>query len=121
MKVYVGNLPFTTTNKDLSDMFAEFGTITEAVIIINKFSGRSKGFGFVTFADAESAKKAIEGMNGKDVQGRQLVVNEAKPMEPRADGDRPRRSFGDRGDRGGFGGGDRDGGGFGGGFRKRSF
>jgi len=115
MKVYVGNLPFSTGNNELKEMFSSFGEITEAVIIINKFSGRSKGFGFVTFADAESAKKAIEGMNGKDIGGRQLVVNEAKPMEPRADGDRPRRSFGDRGDRGG------DGGGFGGGFRRRSF
>ena len=116
MKIYVGNLPFTTTNKDLQEMFAQYGQITEATVIINKFSGRSKGFGFVTFADAEAGNKAISEMNGKDIGGRQIVVNEAKPMEPRAEGDRPRRSFGDRGDRGGFGGGDR-----GGGFRRRSF
>ena len=115
MKVYVGNLPFSTGNNELKEMFSSFGEITEAIIIINKFSGRSKGFGFVTFADAAAAQKAIEGMNGRDMNGRALVVNEAKPMEPRADGDRgdrPRRSFG---------GGDRGGGGFGGGFKRRSF
>lgn len=90
MKVYVGNLPFSMSDKDLTEMFAQFGEITEAVIIKDKFSGRSKGFGFVTFADKAAGDKAIADMNGKDMQGRALTVNEARPMEPRADrGDRP--------------------------------
>ena len=98
MKVYVGNLPFSVTDKDLNEMFVQFGQITEAVLIKDKFSGRSKGFGFVTFADKASGEKAIADMNGKDMQGRALTVNEARPMEPRAD-------RGDRGERGGSGGG----------------
>lgn len=101
-KVYVGNLPFSFTQKELTDLFSSFGEITEAVIISDKFSGRSKGFGFVTFADKAAADKAIAEVNGKDIAGRALKVNEAKPMEPREDGDRPRRSFGGGG--GGFGG-----------------
>ena len=88
-KVYVGNLPFSTTDKDLNDMFAPYGEITEAIIIKDKYSGRSKGFGFVTFANDESATKAISELNGKDVQGREIKVSEAKPMSE----DRPRRSF----------------------------
>ncbi len=83
MKVYVGNLPFGVGQKELEDLFAPFGEVSEAVVISDKYSGRSKGFGFVTFADEASAKKAIEEMNGKEVQGRELKVNEAKPMEPR--------------------------------------
>ncbi len=94
MKVYAGNLPFSITDKDLAAMFEQFGQITEAVVIKDKFSGRSKGFGFVTFAEKASGEKAIAEMNGKDMQGRALTVNEAKPMEPRED-------RGDRGDRGG--------------------
>lgn len=112
MKVYVGNLPFSVSDEDLRAMFSEFGEITEAVLIKDKFSGRSKGFGFVTFSSDESANSAISKMNGKEVQGRELKVTEAKPMDP----DRPRpprRDFG--GGRGGFGGGrgggSRDGGG----------
>ncbi len=102
MKVYVGNLPFSVDNDKLNEIFSEFGEIEEATVIMNKFSGRSKGFGFVTFKDDESAKKAISEMNDKEVEGRRLKVNEAKPMDP----DRPRpprRDFGNRG--GGFGGG----------------
>lgn len=99
MKVYVGNLPFSVTDKDLNEMFVQFGQITEAVLIKDKFSGRSKGFGFVTFADKASGEKAIADMNGKDMQGRALTVNEARPMEPRAD-----RGGGDRGSGGGGGG-----------------
>ncbi len=108
-KVYVGNLPFSVTDEDVRAMFSEFGEITEAVLIKDKFSGRSKGFGFVTFADEESANKAIAAMNGKEVQGRELKVTEAKPMDP----DRPRpprrdfgggRGGGNGGGRGGFGG-----------------
>ncbi|MEK6945561.1 MAG: RNA-binding protein [Nanoarchaeota archaeon] len=102
MKVYVGNLPFSVDNDKLNEIFSGFGEIEEATVIMNKFSGRSKGFGFVTFKDDESAKKAISEMNDKEVEGRRLKVNEAKPMDP----DRPRpprRDFGNRG--GGFGGG----------------
>jgi cold-inducible RNA-binding protein len=83
MKVYVGNLPFSVGSAELKELFATYGEVTEATVISDKYSGRSKGFGFVTFADEESAKKAIDEMNGKEVQGRALKVNEAKPMEPR--------------------------------------
>ena len=101
MKVYVGNLPWSVDDEKLREMFAQFGDIEEATVIKDKFSGRSKGFGFVTFSDDESAKKAIAEMNEKEMEGRQLRVNEAKPME-----ERPRREFGGGGNRGGgFGGG----------------
>jgi len=111
MKVYVGNLPWSVDDEKLREMFASFGSIDEATVIKDKFSGRSKGFGFVTFSDDESAKKAIAEMNEKEVEGRQLKVNEAKPME-----DRPPRRDGGRGFGGGGGGGRRD---FGG--RQRRF
>ena len=116
-KLYVGNLPFSTTQETLKSMFSSYGEITEAVIITNKFSGRSKGFGFVTLADDAQATKAITEMNGKDIEGRKLTVNEAKPFDPNAP--RPeRRSFGG-GRGGGFGGGGGYGGGRGGGFGGR--
>jgi len=94
-KVYVGNLPFSFTDKELAEAFSSFGEITEAVVISNKYSGRSKGFGFVTFASKESADKAISEMNGKEVAGRALKVSEAVPMESSERGP-PRRDFGDR-------------------------
>ena len=113
-KLYVGNLPFSVNDDKLKEIFSEFGDIEEATVIQDRASGRSKGFGFVTFASDENADAALSAVNGKEVDGRQLKVSEAKPMEERSDGDRPRRSFG--GDRGGFrsgsGGGGR--GGFGG-------
>jgi RNA recognition motif-containing protein len=87
MKVYVGNLPFSVDLEKLKELFTPFGEIEEAIIISDKFSGRSKGFGFVTFKDDASAKKAIAEMNEKEIEGRGLKVNEAKPMDP----DRPRR------------------------------
>jgi RNA recognition motif-containing protein len=97
MKVYVGNLPFSFDDEGLKRIFATYGEIEEVSVIKDKFSGRSKGFGFVTFKEDEDAKKAIAGLNDKDVEGRNLKVNEAKPMDP----DRPRRSFGgDRRDSG---------------------
>ena len=109
MKVYVGNLPFNVDDEKLREIFSKFGEIEEATIIKDKYSGRSKGFGFVTFANDENAKKAVEEMNEKEVEGRALKVNEARPMEERP----PRRDFGGRG-------GGRDGGrGFGGGGRRR--
>lgn len=107
MKIYVGNLPFSVDSEKLKELFTEFGDVEEATVISDKFSGRSKGFGFVTFANDESAKKAIKEMNDKDVEGRKLKVNEARPME-----ERPQRREGGRG----FGGESR---GFGGGSRRR--
>jgi RNA recognition motif-containing protein len=80
-KIYVGNLPFKVRDEELKDMFSEFGEISEAVVITERGSGRSKGFGFVTFASEESTPKAIEAMNGKEVDGRALTVNEARPRE----------------------------------------
>ncbi len=100
MKLHVGNLPFAVEDEELKNLFSEYNP-EEVTLIKNKFSGRSKGFGFVTISDDEVANKAISEMNGKDVQGRELKVSEAKPMEERPE--RPRRSFGDR-DRGNFGG-----------------
>ena len=95
MKVYVGNLPFSIDDEGLRKVFESYGEIEEVSVIKDKFSGRSKGFGFVTFKNDEDAKKAIEALNDKEVEGRNLKVNEAKPMDP----DRPRRSFGCGGDR----------------------
>jgi RNA recognition motif-containing protein len=87
MKVYVGNLPYSIDSEKLKELFSKFGEIEEATVISDKFSGRSKGFGFVTFKEDEAAKKAIAEMNGQKVEERELKVNEAKPMDP----DRPRR------------------------------
>lgn len=83
-KLYVGNLPYSVTNDSLKEMFASFGEVTDAAVITDKFSGRSKGFGFVTMADEASAQKAIDEMNGKETEGRALTVNVARPMRPRA-------------------------------------
>ena len=106
MKIYVGNLPWSVDEEGLKNLFSSF-TVEEASLIKDKFSGRSKGFGFVTIPDTE-ASNAIAELNNKEVDGRKLRVSEAKPMEPRAEGDRPRRSFGGNrsfGGRGSFGGG----------------
>ena len=94
MKVYVGNLPFSTTDEQLREMFASFGETSEVTIIKDKFSGRSKGFGFVTLDDDGTAKAAVSEMNGKEVEGRELKVSEAKPMDP--DRPRPQRRFNNR-------------------------
>jgi cold-inducible RNA-binding protein len=101
-KLYVGGLPYSTTDTELKDAFAQSGSVVSAVIIMDKMSGRSKGFGFVEMSSDEEAQKAIEMWNGKEFGGRTLTVNEARPME-----ERPRRDF-----RGGGGGG--GGGGYGG-------
>ncbi len=107
-KLYVGGLPYSTTQDALNELFSEAGTVDSAMIITDKMTGRSKGFGFVEMASDEEAEKAIDMFNGKDFEGRSLTVNEARPMEQRA----PRREGGfgggrggDRGGRGGFGGG----------------
>jgi RNA recognition motif-containing protein len=99
-KLYVGGLPYSTTGDALKEMFSEAGTVESATIIMDKMSGRSKGFGFVEMSTEEEAAKAIELFNGKDVEGRNLTVAEARPME-----ERPRRDFNrDGGDRrSGFG------------------
>ena len=83
-KLFVGNLSWTATDSDLQDAFSKFGEITEATVIKSREDNRSKGFGFVTMANDADADTAIEAMNGKDFQGRNLTVNEAKPMAPRA-------------------------------------
>jgi len=82
-KVYVGNLPFSTGDNELKELFSSYGEITEATVIKDKYSGRSKGFGFVTFADDAAAQKAVAELNGKEVDGREIKVNEARPMESR--------------------------------------
>ncbi len=104
-KLYVGGLSYNTTEATLRDTFAAAGTVETATIIIDKMTNRSKGFGFVEMATEEEAKKAIETINGTELDGRTLTVNEAKPMEPRA----PRTGGGGfgGGNRGGFGGGNR--------------
>lgn len=78
-KLYVGNLPYTVTTDQLRDHFSQAGTVTDAVVIVDNRSGRSKGFGFVEFEKEEDAGKAVTTFNGKDFQGRSLVVNEARP------------------------------------------
>lgn len=84
-KLYVGNLPYAVNDDSLKEMFTEYGEISEAKVITDKFSGRSKGFGFVTFANDDDAAKAVEALNGKDIEGRALNVNVARPMAPRED------------------------------------
>ena len=83
-KLFVGSLPWSTTNDTLSGLFSTYGEITEAIIITDRATGRSKGFGFVTFKNEADAQKALE-MNGKEVEGRAIVVNVAKPREARPD------------------------------------
>jgi hypothetical protein len=108
-KLYVGNLPYTVRDGDLEQSFSQFGAVTSAKVMMERDTGRSKGFGFVEMGSDAEAQAAIEGMNGQPMGGRSLVVNEARPMEPR----RPPRSGGFGGGGGGYGGG--GGGGYGGG------
>ena len=107
-KLYVGNLPYSFRDSDLEQAFGEFGTVTSAKVMMERDTGRSKGFGFVEMSSGAEAQAAIEGMNGRQSGGRALVVNEARPMEQRP------RGFGG-GEGGGYGGGRREGGGGGGG------
>jgi RNA recognition motif-containing protein len=100
MNLYVGNLPFSTTSEDLREMFAAHGTVTSAQVVMDRETGRSRGFGFVEMSDG--GDRAISEMNGADIGGRSLTVNEARPRENRGGG-------------GGGGGGRRGGGGYGGG------
>ena len=82
-KLYVGNLPYTVTSDDLKSTFAAYGEVVDAVVIMDKRTARSKGFGFVEFADEASAQKAVDAMVGQDLQGRKLVVNFARPPKER--------------------------------------
>ena len=82
-KLYVGNLPFSIDEARLQSLFAEFGNVTSAKIIMDRDSGRSKGFGFVEMASSQEAQAAIQKMNGSEIDGRALTVNEARPQEPR--------------------------------------
>ena len=95
VKLYVGNLPYSFGDNELRELFAPFGEISEANIIKDKYSGRSKGFGFVTFVEKADAEKAISEVNDKEIQGRALKVNEARPLDPNGP---PRRSFSRRRD-----------------------
>ncbi len=105
-KIYVGNLPFSATSDSLNEMFSKFGTVDSAKIVMDRDTGRSKGFGFVEMSSGDEAQAAIEKLNGSDMGGRSLVVNEARPMEPRTGGGFGGGRGGDRGGRsGGFGGG----------------
>lgn len=99
-KIYVGGLPYSATEQQLSELFAPHGTVESARVITDKFTGQSRGFGFVEMSTEEEAKKAIAALNATQMGGRTLTVNEAKPQEPRSGGG---------GGRGGFGGGDRGG------------
>jgi RNA recognition motif-containing protein len=92
-KLFVGNLSFNTTENDLQDAFAAFGTVTEANLMMDRTSNRPRGFGFVTMGSAEEAQQAIDGLNGKDLDGRALTVNIARPREERSGGG-GRRSYG---------------------------
>ena len=106
IKLYVGNLAFATTADDLREHFSQFGTVDDSFVASDRDTGRSRGFGFVTFTEKESGDAAINAMNGADLGGRKLVVNEARPMEQRSGG-----SGGGYG--GGGGGGRRNSGGYG--------
>jgi cold-inducible RNA-binding protein len=112
-KLYVGNLSFKTTSDDLREHFSQAGEVESASVIEDRETGRSRGFGFVEMATAEGAAAAIEQFNGKDLNGRNLTVNEAKPKTDRGG----RGGGGARGGYGGGGGRDRDRGGYGGGDR----
>ena len=110
-KLFVGNLSFNTTENDLQDAFAAHGTVVEANLMMDRMTNRPRGFGFVTMSTPEEAQKAIEAMNGKNVDGRALTVNIAKPREERSGGGGGggggRREYGNSGGGGGGGGGGR--------------
>ena len=102
-KLFVGNLSFNTTENDLNDLFAAHGTVTETNLMMDRETGRPRGFGFVTMSSVEEAQKAIDALSGKDVDGRALTVNVAKPREERAPGGAGRRGYGGGGGGGGAG------------------
>ncbi len=110
MKLYVGNLSFNTTSHDLEDFFGEIGTVESTNIIEDRDTGRSRGFAFVEMSSREEGENAISQLNGQELDGRELKVNEAKPRENNGGGGRGRGGFGGGnrgGNRGGYGGGSR--------------
>ena len=114
--IYVGNLPWTTTNDELADMFSQYGQVTKAQVITDRETGRSRGFGFVEMTSEEEAQSAIDAMNNQDFNGRPLTVNIAKPREAGGGGGGGRGGFGGGGGgRGGYGAGGGGRGGYGGG------
>lgn len=102
-KLYVGNIPFSTTSQDLQALFSAHGTVVQVELVSDRFTGRSRGFAFVEMATAEDAQKAIAALQGTSLENRTITVNEARPRE-----ERPPRQFGGGGGRGGSGGGGRD-------------
>ena len=110
-KLYVGNLPYTFRDQDLEQTFGQFGSVQSAKVMMERDTGRSKGFGFVEMGSDAEAQAAIQGVHGQNFGGRDLVVNEARPMEARP----PRSGGGFGGGGGGYGGGRSGGGGYGGG------
>lgn len=112
-KMYVGNLPFSATDVDLRDLFAQFGGVTDVFLPMDRESGRPRGFAFVSMDTPEAMTAAITGLNGKDFGGRSLTINEARPKE-----DRPAFGGGGGGGRGGYGGGGGGGGGGRGGYSR---
>lgn len=119
MKLYVGNLAFSTSSQDLQELFAATGTVESASVVEDRDTGRSRGFGFVEMSSKEEGQAAIAEFNGKEINGRSLTVNEAKPRENRGGGG-GRGGYGGGGGRGGYGGGGNrgGGGGYGGGNRE---
>ena len=105
-KLYVGNLPFNTTENELQELFSQAGTVQEVMLMQDKFTGKSRGFAFVTMGSDQDAQNAVSQINGKQLEGRALTVNEARPREPRPAGG----GGGYGGGGGGYGGGRRDGG-----------
>ncbi|KRB96859.1 RNA-binding protein [Hydrogenophaga sp. Root209] len=111
-KLYVGNLPYTVRDEDLQQSFSEFGSVSSAKVMMERDTGRSKGFGFVEMGSDAEAQAAISGMNGQSLGGRSITVNEARPMEARPPRTGGYGGGGDRSGGGGYGGGgDRSGGG----------
>ena len=107
MNIYVGNLPFSTTSESLNTLFSRFGTVGSANVATDRETGRSRGFGFVEMDDAEEAKRAIQELDGTDIDGRRVTVNEARPRtdRPRGGGDRRGGGGGGYGNRSGSSGG----------------
>ena len=95
-KLFVGNLSFETTENDLQDTFAAFGSVTEANLMMDRTTNRSRGFGFVTMSTTEDAQKAITGLNGRELNGRTITVNVARPREERPAGGGGRREYGNQ-------------------------